>query len=179
MARSLAGLAIALCLAAAATASVFPDVRAVGASASATPATAAQVRAGFLTIQSAFSNITLLKDGLGQIFTPDGQWCALVGSPCQNTAANISAFGQGFVHGFNLVSAISKFSGLSVNNGYGSFDYVKTFTCQASCGARTCLVPGKSGFEVDAATGKIIFLHDYVDANDWATLCVNNCECTN
>eukprot|EP00672_Neobodo_designis_P020256 CAMPEP_0174837202 /NCGR_PEP_ID=MMETSP1114-20130205/6583_1 /TAXON_ID=312471 /ORGANISM="Neobodo designis, Strain CCAP 1951/1" /LENGTH=173 /DNA_ID=CAMNT_0016071251 /DNA_START=44 /DNA_END=565 /DNA_ORIENTATION=- len=147
-----------------------------------TPATSAQVRHAYESIQSAFSNFTLLSSdaGLGSIFTEDGEWCSLMGSPCQESAANITAYAHGFIQGFNLKSAIAKFSGLSINNGYGSFDYVKTFTCDvAGCGPRTCLVPGKSGFKVDAASGKVVFLHDFVDVTEWTNLCVANCNCQN
>ena len=49
-------------------------------------------------VEASFSNITHLTTapGLGALFTPDGVWCSLMGSPCNVGAANITAYVNGF-----------------------------------------------------------------------------------
>ena len=141
------------------------------------PSDPQHVRKAYHDLQAAFSNLTWMtgSPGLGSLFTADGTWCSEKGSPCVTGATNITNYVGGFKSYLGLTDAIAHFSDLSVNGNYGSFDYVKTFACSGSCGHRTCLVPGKSGFMVKDGSSSIVELNDYVDNDLWMSLCIGHC----
>ena len=129
-------------------------------------------------VEASFSNITHLTTapGLGALFTPDGVWCSLMGSPCNVGAANITAYVNGFKGMLKMTDAYASFTNLNSNGNYGSFDYVKTFSCGSPCGARTCLVRGKSGIRVAPDTSTVVELDDYVAMSDFVRMCLQRCQ---
>jgi hypothetical protein len=145
----------------------------IGCSAQSDPVLTAAMK-----LEGIFSNISALAGtpGLGSLFAPNGEWCALMGQPCQTSPANITAYAGGFKKGFGLVDALARFTEVTVSGNYGSFDYVKTFVCTAPCGPRVCLINGKSGFQVDPSTGLVVYLHDYIMADLEEKNCINRCS---